>query len=54
VGFCIVRQGSFLVLGFDQVSNLTNINGPKPICCKRDGTKTMMKIKAEGMAWGIA
>jgi hypothetical protein len=54
VCFCIERQGSSLVLGFDQVINLTHTNGPKPMCCKWDGTKTMTKINAEGLAWGVA
>jgi len=52
--FCIERWGGSLVLGFDQIINLTNANSPKPKCCKRYGTKTMTKINAEGLAWAVA
>jgi hypothetical protein len=52
--FLYRAPGSSLVLGFDQVINLTNTNGPKLKCCKRDGTKTMTKINAEGLAWGVS
>jgi len=52
VCFCIERWGSSLVLGFDQINNLTNANSPKTMCCKWGGTKTMTKINAEGSAWG--
>jgi hypothetical protein len=52
VCFCFVRRGSSLVLGFDQIINLTNANSPKTMCCMSGGTKTMTKINAEGRAWG--
>ena len=41
-----------MVLGFDQIINLTNANSPKTMCCMSGGTKTMTKINTEGAAWG--